>query len=139
MLADLRKDDYDVIAITDLHIARAPDQGYAPYDGRAAGNSFVHAVDGSVYVGNVWPGDSVFPDFTFAPARRWWGTLYRDFVRLGVAGFWNDMNEPAGFKTPTKTMPLDVVHRGDSGGTATHREIHNVFARQNGRATDEGV
>jgi len=56
-----------------------------------------------------------------------------------VAGFWNDMNEPAVFDTPTKTMPLDVVHRVDAGGTATHRQVHNVFGMQNSRATYEGL
>ena len=27
---------------------------------------------------------------------------------IGVAGIWNDMNEPAVFDPPTGTMPLDV-------------------------------
>jgi alpha-glucosidase len=136
MLGDLGRDGFKVIAITDLHLAKAP--GYRPYDEGAAGNHFVHAADGSVYVGKVWPGDSVFPDFTWAPARTWWGTLYDDFVRMGVAGFWNDMNEPSVF-WEQKTMPLDAVHRVDSGGTATHREAHNIFGMQNSRATYEGL
>ena len=44
--------------------------------------------DGSVFVGPVWPGDSVFPDFTRAKARDWWGEQYKSFVGMGVAGFW---------------------------------------------------
>jgi alpha-glucosidase len=139
MIGDLGKQGFKVIAITDLHIAKASEPGYKPYDEGTAGNHFVHKPDGSVYVGFVWPGNSVFPDFTWAPARAWWGTLYQDFVRMGVAGFWNDMNEPSVFQTPAKTMPLDVVHRVDSGGTATHREVHNVFGMQNSRATYEGL
>ncbi|HEX4405786.1 MAG TPA: glycoside hydrolase family 31 protein [Polyangia bacterium] len=138
MIADLGRDGFKVIAITDLHLARAPGQGYRPYDEGAAGNDFVHAADGSVYVGKVWPGPSVFPDFTWAPARAWWGTLYDDFVKRGVAGFWNDMNEPSVF-WEQRTMPLDAVHRVDSGGTATHRAVHNVFGMQNSRATYEGL
>jgi alpha-glucosidase len=136
MIADLGRDGFKVIAITDLHLAKAA--GYKPYDEGMAGNHFVHAADGSVYAGKVWPGDSVFPDFTWAPARAWWGTLYADFVRMGVAGFWNDMNEPSVFWAQ-KTMPLDVVHRVDSGGTTSHREVHNVFGMQNSRATYEGL
>ena len=136
MIADLGRDGFKVIAITDLHLAKAP--GYKPYDEGLAGNDFVHAADGSVYVGKVWPGDSVFPDFTWAPARAWWGTLYADFVKRGIAGFWNDMNEPSVFWSQ-KTMPLDAVHRVDSGGTTTHREAHNVFGMQNSRATYEGL
>ncbi|HVX97989.1 MAG TPA: TIM-barrel domain-containing protein [Polyangia bacterium] len=136
MISDLGREGFKVIAITDLHLAKAP--GYAPYDQGLAGNDFVHAADGSVYVGKVWPGDSVFPDFTWAPARAWWGTLYEDFVRRGIAGFWNDMNEPSVFWSQ-KTMPLDAVHRTDAGGTTTHREAHNVFGMENSRATYEGL
>jgi alpha-glucosidase len=136
MIGDLSKQGFHVITITDLHLAKAA--GYKPYDQGLAGNHFVHAADGSVYSGKVWPGDSVFPDFTWAPARDWWGTLYADFVRMGVAGFWNDMNEPSVFWSQ-RTMPLDVVHRVDSGGTVTHREAHNVFGMQNSRATYEGL
>jgi alpha-glucosidase len=139
MVADLAHDGFKVIAITDLHVARAPNQGYRPYDEGAAGNYFVHGADGAEYVGDVWPGKSVFPDFTWAPARQWWGTLYRDFVHTGIAGFWNDMNEPSVFQTWSKTMPLDARHRVDSGGTATHREVHNIFGMENSRATYEGL
>jgi alpha-glucosidase len=137
MIGDLGKEGFKVILITDLHIKKQP--GYKPYDEGIAGDNFVKNPDGSVYVGKVWPGDSVFPDFTLERVRRWWGTLYKDFVDMGVAGFWNDMNEPAVFFRPDKTMPLDIVHRVDWGGTETHRAIHNVYGMQNARATYEGL
>jgi alpha-glucosidase len=64
-------------------------------------------------------------------------------MKDGVAGFWNDMNEPAVFEVPSKTMPDDVQHRIDEPGfqkrTASHLEIHNVFGMQNTRATTEGM
>ncbi len=41
MLADLKRDHFKVVAITDLHIARLPDAGYAPYDSGIAGDHFV--------------------------------------------------------------------------------------------------
>ena len=99
--------------------------------------------DGSEYVGIVWPGPAVFPDFTRAQTREWWGGLYKEFVQNGVAGFWNDMNEPAVFDGPGKTMPLDNVHRIEEPGfatrTATHAEIHNIVGLENARATYEGL
>src|SRR3982074_3780787 len=58
---------------------------------------------------------------------------------IGGAGFWNDMNEPGVFRYPSKTMPLDVVHRLDDGTTLDHRAIHNIFGMQNVRATYEGL
>jgi alpha-glucosidase len=143
MIAQLNAENLHPVAITDLHIANYPGHGYAPYDSGIAGDEFVKNPDGSVYSGKVWPGASVFPDFTRAQTRAWWGGLYRDFDGMGIAGFWNDMNEPAIFDSPTQTMPLDVVHRIEEPGfrtrTATHAEIHNVFGMENSRATFEGL
>jgi alpha-glucosidase len=143
LTADLRRQGLRLVTITDLHIPKAPNQSYAPYDTGVAGDHFVKLVDGSIYSGEVWPGSSVFPEFTQERTRRWWGDLYHDFVAAGVSGFWNDMNEPSVFKTPTLTMPLDVRHRIEAGGTvtrvATHEEIHNVYGMQNSRATFEGL
>ena len=140
---DLSAQGMKLVTITDLHIASAPNQGYAPYDSGVAGNHFLKNPDGSLYVAPVWPGPSVFPDFTRKASRDWWGAQYKTFVDDGVAGFWNDMNEPAIFETPTKTMPLDTVHRIESDDfksrTATHAEVHNVYGMQNGRATYEGL
>ena len=140
---DLNADGIRLVAITDLHIAYAPNQGYAPLDAGLAGNRFVRKADGSLYVAPVWPGPAVFPDFTQTAARDWWGSLYKDFIADGFAGFWNDMNEPAVFETPTKTMPLDNLHRVASDDfaprDATHAEIHNVFGMENTRGTFEGM
>jgi len=142
LASDVGAQGFKLVAITDLHVAYAPRQGYAPYDSGAAGDHFLKNSDGSLYVAPVWPGPSVFPDFTRAASRAWWGSLYKDFVADGIAGFWNDMNEPAIFETPTKTMPLDTVHRIDGDGflarTASHAEVHNVYGMENSRATFEG-
>ncbi len=139
----LHRQNLHVVAITDLHIAKAPGQGYLPYDKGLAEDRFVHNPDGSVYSGVVWPGPSVFPEFTQQQTRAWWGTLYGYFAGIGIDGFWNDMNEPSVFQTPSKTMPEDVRHRIDEPGfrtrTATHAEIHNVFGMQNARATADGL
>jgi alpha-glucosidase len=142
MLADLKKQNLRVVTITDLHVANLPNGGYVPYDTGVAGDHFVMNLDGSVFVGPVWPGPSVFPEFTRQSTREWWGGLYKDFVSQGVAGFWNDMNEPAVF-VPSKTMPENQPHRIDEPGfkprTASHLEIHNVFGMENCRATYEGL
>jgi len=152
MLSDLRKEGFHVVTIVDPHPPMV--KGYAPYDTGLAGDEFVKNPDGSIYEAPVWPskaadGDapdwskppgvrSVFPDFTKPSARAWWGGLYADFVKAGVAGIWNDMNEPAVFDTPTGTMPLDVRH--DNEGLPTdHREIHNVYGMLMSRATYEGL
>jgi len=143
LVADMGSEGIRLVPITDLHVAYLPNQGYMPFDSGIAGNNFVHEADGSLYVAPVWPGPSVFPDFTRASTRAWWGSLYKDFIADGFAGFWNDMNEPAAFDTPTKTMPLDNLHRIESDDfaprNATHAEIHNVYGMENTRATFEGM
>ena len=139
MIADLRAQGFRTVTITDLHIKKDPGHGYAPYDSGVKSDIFIKKPDGSLFVGVVWPGESVFPDFTLTRARDWWGTLYKDFAGMGVAGFWNDMNEPALFQRADKTMPLDTLHRLDDGTTLDHRAIHNVYGMENVRATQEGL
>jgi alpha-glucosidase len=143
MIAQLKSKSFHVVVITDLHIANLPGSNYSPYDSGIAGDHFVRNPDGSVYSGRVWPGPSVFPDFTRQQTRAWWGSLYRDLHRDGVEGFWNDMNEPSVFDSKTKTIPEYVVHHIDEPGfatrTATHAEIHDVYGMENSRATFEGL
>src|SRR4029078_12858099 len=77
---DVGKHGFNLVAITDLHIAHAPNEGYAPYDSGIAGDHFLKNTDGSIYVAPVWPGPSVFPDFTRKASRDWWGGLYKPFL-----------------------------------------------------------
>ena len=140
---ELKSKDMHLVLITDLHIAKAEGQNYAPYEDGLKGDMFVKNADGSNFVGPVWPGPAVFPDFAQPKARDYWGKLYTKFVSMGVGGFWNDMNEPAVFNTRTKTMPLSVTSSITEPGfkprLASQSEMHNVFGMLNSRATYEGV
>ena len=143
MVARLKGQGMHLVLITDLHVANAPGQGYAPYDTGLAADAFVRRPDGAVYSADVWPGAAVFPDFSRPAARVWWGAQYQGFLGQGVEGFWNDMNEPSVFNVRSKTMPLDVVHRIEEPGfaprNASHAEMHNVYGMLNSRATLEGL
>jgi alpha-glucosidase len=143
LIADLRAEGFRVVTIVDPHPAKAP--GYAPYDSGLAGDHFVKRADGTVYEAAVWPSQaeknpepSVFPDFTRAATRRWWGSLYAPLVDIGVAGVWNDMNEPSVFDTASGTMPLDNRHDNE-GRPTDHREIHNVYGMEMTRASYDGL
>src|SRR5262245_58825991 len=107
LISDLRAQGFRVVTILDPHPKK--ETGYLPYDSGKAGDHFVKNPDGSDYEGPVWPanapvapGPSVFPDFSKPAAREWWGGLYKQLTDVGVAGIWNDMNEPAVF-TPSLT------------------------------------
>ncbi len=143
LVAELHAQGLQTVVISDLHIAKAPNQGYAPFDSGQAIDAFVHNRDGTVFSGGVWPGPAVFPDFTRADVRTWWGGLYAGFIQAGVAGFWNDMNEPSVFDTPDKTIPSDAVQRiatpGFAPRAASHAEVHNLTGSLNAQATFEGL
>ncbi|HTR43637.1 MAG TPA: glycoside hydrolase family 31 protein [Pseudomonadales bacterium] len=143
MLSDLRAEHFHVVCIVDPHPKK--EKGYPPYDEGRKNNYFVKNPDGSVYQGPVWPshakqspGPSVFPDFSNPAARQWWGQLYRGLEDDGIAGIWNDMDEPSVFDTPSGTMPLNVVFNND-GHLATGYEMHNIYGQQMSRATFEGL
>ncbi|PST82018.1 glycosyl hydrolase [Pedobacter yulinensis] len=86
--------------------------------------------------GHVWPGRCQFPDFTNPKVRTWFGGLYKELVEMGVAGFWNDMNEPAVFGSGT--FPNDVRHNYE-GYRGSHRKAHNVYGMQMVRSTYDGL
>lgn len=142
LIRDLRADGFRTVTIVDPHPKR--EVGYAPYDAGLADDHFVKNPDGSIYEAPVWPsqapggGPSVFPDFSKPAARAWWGSLYEGLLNAGVAGIWNDMNEPAVFDVPSGTMPLDVRHDNE-GAPSDHREIHNVYGMLMTRSTYEGL
>ncbi len=71
------------------------EKGYVAYEDGLKENIFAKYPDGAPYSGEVWPSWSHFPDFTMAKGRAWWGKHLAGYVRDGVSGFWNDMNEPA--------------------------------------------
>lgn len=116
--------------------------GYFVYDQGTAADAWTQRADKAItFEGEVWPGVCVFPDFTNGDVRTWWSGLYGDFMANGISGVWNDMNEPAVFNTPTKTMPESNWHRADDelGGPDTHSRYHNVYGMLMVEATRDGV
>ena len=107
------------------------DPGYFMYDEGCERDLFAKNPDGSIYVGKVWPGASVFPDFSKAETRAWWADKIKIMTGAGVRGIWNDMNEPANF---TGQLPDDVQFEGGS-----HLEMHNVYGHLMNQATYEGL
>ncbi|HUC85928.1 MAG TPA: glycoside hydrolase family 31 protein [Candidatus Acidoferrales bacterium] len=143
MIADLRAQGFRLVTILDGHPPAL--KGYAPYESGLAGGHFVKWPDGRVFEGPVWPSQaekepapSVFPDFSRPATREWWGDLYKSLLDVGVAGIWNDMDEPSVFDTPNGTMPMDVVFDNE-GEPATSRQMHNLYGQLMSRSTFEGL
>lgn len=136
---DLHDSGFKAIWMLDPGIKQ--EEGYFVYDSGSKNDVWVQKADGTPFVGNVWPGPCVFPDYTQLKVRAWWANLVKDFIPNGVDGIWNDMNEPAIFKVVTKTMPESNVHRGDGelGGCQSHSFYHNVYGMLMARSTYEGM
>lgn len=112
------------------------DDNYWVFKEGKENNYFCRRSDDYFMEGHVWPGRCQFPDFTNPTVREWFGGLYKELVELGVAGFWNDMNEPAVFGAGT--FPNDVRHNYD-GYRGSHRKAHNIYGMQMVRSTYDGL
>lgn len=125
----LKKRGFRVVPILDPGVKR--EEGYAVYDSGLAENVFCLNPAGTVFTGIVWPGLTVFPDFSLVEARRWWAGFARRFFDIGFEGAWLDMNDPSTGSVDCRDM---LFHRGG----AAHACCHNSYARLMARATRAG-
>jgi alpha-glucosidase len=59
---------------------------------------FMTNPDGSLYIGQVWPGYTVFPDWLSANAVRWWVDSMKTWHKeIPFDGIWIDMSEVSSF------------------------------------------
>ncbi|MFD4878655.1 TIM-barrel domain-containing protein [Streptomyces sp. NPDC058420] len=134
---ELRRDGIRLVSVVDPAVKAEP--GNAVYDSGTAEDAFVRDASGRLVRGVVWPGEAVFPDFTHARVREWWGGLYKERLAQGFTGFWHDMNEPTSFAAfGESTLPRSARHDLDGRG-GDHREAHNVYALCMARAAYEAL
>ncbi|MEZ4775498.1 MAG: glycoside hydrolase family 31 protein [Bacteroidia bacterium] len=134
MIAELESDGFKTVAIIDPGIKI--DKNYFVYQQAVEKGYFCRRADGPIMQGTVWPGACHFPDFTNPEVRDWWAGLFKDFMKSGIHGIWNDMNEPADMERGT--FPVDTRHDYD-GHRCSHRKAHNIYGMQMARASYHGV
>ena len=130
MLVRLAEQGFRVVTIIDPGVKHEP--GYAVYDEAVERDVLCRTEGGDVYIGEVWPGATAFPDFVTEEGRAWWGELNAEHVRSGVAGIWNDMNEPA-----TGNIRPDRMRFGR--GAHSHERFHNQYGLLMAMATTSGL
>ena len=130
MLAGLGDQGFKVITIVDPGIKYEP--GYRVFDQARERDVLCRTEGGDVYIGQVWPGNTAFPDFVTEQARTWWGELNAAHVRSGLAGIWNDMNEPA-------TGAIEPTRMRFGGGRYSHERYHNQYALLMAMGTTAGL
>ncbi|KAJ2642413.1 hypothetical protein IW137_002732, partial [Coemansia sp. RSA 1287] len=116
-----------MVLITDpaIHV----DDAYGTFVRGRDQDVFIKNADGSLYVGQVWPGYTVFPDWFAANTSEWWSDeLQRYFDMLPIDGMWIDMNEPASFCTGScgSNRPMNEEPTLPWLSTAPHRFINKT-------------
>jgi alpha-glucosidase len=121
---------YRVVPILDPGFRRDP--AYSVYAEAVKRDLLCKTPEGQEYVGYVWPGYTVFPDFSLAEARSYWTEQVKAFSERGFSGYWIDMNDPS-----TGSVPHDDMRFGH--GKLPHSAWHNQYALGMAVATCEGL
>ncbi|MCX7626681.1 MAG: DUF5110 domain-containing protein [Candidatus Sumerlaeaceae bacterium] len=136
LLSDLRKEGFKVVTIVDPGVKIDPK--YEVYQNLLSKPGFfcLDPETSEPFVGTVWPGKTHFPDFTRPDVRQLWGKYQKEaLLDRGVAGIWNDMNEPHIFEE--KEFPGRVLHY-DFGLMTPHTRVHQVYGLLMAAASHDG-
>ncbi|MGU8236047.1 glycoside hydrolase family 31 protein [Clostridium perfringens] len=135
LISDLKEKGIRTITIIDPGVK--VDEEYEVFKRGKEGNHFTKKLDGEIFIGAVWPGDSAFPDFSNKECREWWKSELKKFIsEHGMDGIWNDMNEPCVFNNDHKTMLETCLHNSDNG-VIEHKEFHNRYGFEMSRCSKE--
>jgi mannosyl-oligosaccharide alpha-1,3-glucosidase len=100
------------------------------------------------FVGNCWPGPSVWLDYLNANAQKYWASLYAYKNFHGTSylyGAWNDMNEPSVFadgsleEIAQRGMPVHNIHIDINGNQFEHMYVHNAYGALQQNSTYMGL
>ncbi|MDU3773730.1 MAG: glycoside hydrolase family 31 protein [Clostridium perfringens] len=135
LISDLKEKGIRTITIIDPGVK--VDEEYDVFKRGKEGNHFTKKLDGEMFIGAVWPGNSAFPDFSNNDCREWWKSELKKFIsEHGMDGIWNDMNEPCVFNNDHKTMLETCLHNSDNG-VIEHKEFHNRYGFEMSRCSKE--
>lgn len=117
--AKLKKNRRKIVPILDPGIKFDP--GYAVFDDGAKNDVYCQNHEGKPFIGMVWPGETVFADFTLAKPRKWWADHVKAFGLSGFDAAWIDMNDPS-------TGPVDPTDMLFNRGREPHYMHRNHYA-----------
>ncbi|XP_030067173.1 lysosomal alpha-glucosidase [Microcaecilia unicolor] len=157
MVDDLHRHGQHYIPILDPGISSTqPPGSYWPYDEGLIRGIFINTSQDKLLIGEVWPGHTVYPDFTNPETHQWWfENLNRFYNQVPFDGLWIDMNEPSNFKDGSldgcssgdfDNPPYVPAVLGESLFTKTvcasakqnisvHYNVHNLYGLMEAKAT----
>lgn len=113
LVSHLHANDQHYVVMVDPAVAY---QDYPPANIGLEDNVFLLRSNGSVWIGVVWPGVTVFPDWFSANATQYWNGQFQTFFNadtgLDIDALWIDMNEPSNFPC---NFPCDDPYKAAIG------------------------
>jgi len=97
VIQDLHDNGQRYICILDEAIGN---QDYYGLQQGLQADIFIKFPNGTILEGNVWPGNSYYPDYTSSKTQAYWTEMFRYLYEnqsVQYDGIWIDMNEPSNF------------------------------------------
>ena len=160
-VSDLHKVNMKFIPIVEIGISSDGKPGtYEAYDLGKEMDIFVKNSTGQDIIGHVWPGNTVFPDYTNPKSWIYWTKVFADYHKtIEFDGAWIDMNDPSsdydGSSVGCPNIPLEnppYVPQADDAPLrkntlcmsakhydGLHYDIHNLYATYEAKATNMSV
>lgn len=161
MVEELHNRGMKYVIIVDPGISNTqPPGSYRPYDLGEKMDIFIKNETGQLFIGSVWPGPTVFPDFSYQKSFEYWSSLIKEFWnKVPIDGLWIDMNEISSFingsldgcKDNQFNNPpyLPAVDKGVLYGNTVcpsarqkswpHYDLHNVYGLMETNATYQAL
>jgi len=99
--------------MVDPAIGTRPGQ-HGAYDRGTQADVWLKGPDGKPFIGIVWPGSTVFPDWFHPAVKAFWNKEFELFFNpddgFNIDGVWIDMNEPASFCYYPCSVVIDNVN-----------------------------
>jgi alpha-glucosidase len=125
--------DKGVNAVTIIDPGVREEEGYNVYESGVSKNVFTKTHNGQRYIAQVWPGDTVMPDFSLEETKEWWSDHVKQFIdTYKIDGAWLDMNDPS-------TGPSERNDMLFQNGTVPHHSYHNIYGDMMSIATKRGL
>ncbi|WP_432798561.1 TIM-barrel domain-containing protein [Poriferisphaera sp. WC338] len=129
-IKDITDRTHPVVPIIDPGVK--VDEDYDVYTDGLKKKVFCQNPEGSPFVGFVWPGATVFPDFSLPRARKWWADKVAAFAKDNhLIGAWLDMNDPS-------TGSSDCMYMKFNDGKDDHETYHSQYALGMAQASRDG-
>ncbi len=129
LINDLHKQKMALVTIVDPGVKK--EYKFPIYQEGKKLNLFCKTKEQKEFIGYVWPGKTVFPDFSLPETQKWWANKISQFLNKVIDGIWIDMNDPSTGESDSDMM---LFQRGK----VEHHFYHNQYANLMAKATKNG-